>query len=238
MKNPNIKVKSCKTDWYDMDRREDGNRFCQNCQKVVYDLSGMSGEEAEAFWDANPGVCANFFAWQVEAVPADKDEATVPGKSASSSHWKKAAAAVAALTILHGQLPADLVQPDLRDVEIERLIGNPGTEPSTNTLLTGVLLDQWGSEISLPLILKIYRGNELIAYPVTAENGLFSVNLSGKAEPGDKITILIPTQSMHNSAFEETKIKTRLAEGQNLLIHINATYPMRLGGVRIRTDID
>lgn len=239
MKHKNIQIKPCNIGWHAMDVHEDDNRFCLSCSKVVHDMSEMTESEAEAFLDANPGSCGNFLAWQVDTVTPE--HINLP-KAKKRSTWKKAAAAAAALALLHGNMPADVLNTDLQQKTIERLASDPSRSnpdpigPSTNTLLTGVLVSDGGHEIRDPLTIHISCGKKLIDFEIVVENGLFAIDLSEKLAPSDQIEILIPEQSHRYNKYPNTKFKTSLGEGQNLNIPIAVQYAKRLGGVMIRRD--
>jgi hypothetical protein len=235
MKHKNIQIKPCKVDWYAMEADQDGNRFCQNCNKVVHDMSEMSEAEADAFLNANPGSCGNFLASQIDAVPNTENKIFATVRLAKSAAWKKAAAAAAAFALLHGTMPADLLNTELNEAAIERLLSDPPTiGPSTNTLLTGVLVSDNGHAIRDLITMQISCGNKLVDFPVTVENGLFMVDLSAKLLPSDTIEIIIPEQSSRSAKYPKTTFKTTLGDGQNLNIPIAVQYTRRTGGVMVR----
>lgn len=239
VKHKNIKIIPCETDWYDMDQREDGNRFCQSCQKVVFDMAEMTGEEAEAFVKANPGCCGNFYQGQV-AIFDGSDREGQTKRTLRNANWKKAIAAAAALAMLHGQMPAES---NLAATNVTAIDNSPPSDdsgknrigPGTNTLLSGIVVDQNGHMVLVPVVLKVYLGSELIGYPVEVNHGLFSIDLEGKALPSDRITIVVSRQLVNDWKFAKTKFKTLLGEGQNLTVksEVISRPPMRRGGGRV-----
>lgn len=136
---------------------------------------------------------------------------------------KKAAAAVSVLVFLYGQSPAHNNRSNPIEMATSHQEGSHPTGSDTcatfnNTLLSGILIDQDGWMISIPIILKIYLGSKLIAYPVKVNKGLFSVDLKGKALPSDRVTIVMSRQSVHGCKFAKTKSKVLLRNGQNLTV--------------------
>jgi hypothetical protein len=241
-KHPNIRIVPCDTDWYAMDPCAEGNRYCQSCQKEVVDMSAMSNEEVIAYLKANPGSCGNFFEGQVNVFDGDQSNESpvkrlVRNPIAVGSTWKKAAAAAATLALLHGQMPAEASPTDPVAIEAGHLGGdNKGDDksgPSVNTMLTGIVVDQNGRMVPVPLVLKIYRGSEVLTYPIEVSNGLFAVDLQGKADPSDRLTIVIRSQTVNKWTFAKSKTRTLLGEGQNLTVEaevIKRPPPRRSGG--------
>lgn len=239
MKHKNIQIKPCKVDWFAMEAGTKGNRFCHNCHKVVHDMSHLSEAEADAFLAEHPGSCGNFLASQIDVFEPKVQPTSPIAKFVKGTGLKKAAAAAAAITLLHGNLPADLLPLKINE-ETTMKASDPTKNtpdpigPSTNTLLTGVLLTEYGREIHQNITMTVTCGSKLVDYVVHAENGLFMLDLKGMANPSDEVTITIPRQEVHGIQFPETKLKTLVGEGQNLAIRINAIYPKRLGGVMVR----
>lgn len=228
-----------------MEEQSDGNRFCQDCKKVVVDMSEMTESEAVSFLQANPGSCVNFIAGQVEEIRKSELPANPVKRSLRYIPLRKAAAAAATLALLHGQLPAKTSSPAPIGIEVSSDEGGPGSRkkksgPSTNTLLTGIAINQRGRMVKAPIILKVYLGSELIAYPVEVLDGLFFVDLKGKASASDKITIVMPAQTVQRITFAKTKTRILLGDAQNLTFNakiLSEPPPRRGGGSRYIQDL-
>jgi len=65
-----IKLKfSCQENWDDM-RPVDGGKFCNKCQKKVYDFTDSNTDEFRRIMTENPGSCGKYKIDQVDYAPA------------------------------------------------------------------------------------------------------------------------------------------------------------------------
>lgn len=236
MKHKNIEIQPCSNDWSAMEARPNGNRFCHSCSKVIHDFSEMTAEDLKVFMKANPGTCGKFLKGQIKIAQTRAPFESQIKRNVRAASWKKAAAAAAALMLLHGQLPAESTISPVNYAEANRTTHDSGPSenksgPSTNTMLTGVVVDQRGNLISDPIILKIYRGSVLITEPILLHQGLFSVDLAGKAAPSDRLSIVVKKQTVEGVKFAKTITRTLLGEGQNLRVVSEVTYrPVHIYG--------
>lgn len=227
MKHKNIEIQPCRNDWYAMEVQQDGNRFCQNCSKVVHDLSDFSAEELKSFLKANPGSCGKFLEGQVQVANTQAPYESASKRVVKNASWKKVAATAAAFALLQGHLPANNTVSPLKgncSISAEANPSDKKSGPSTNTLLTGVVLEQNGDLVTEPIVLKLYRGNALLAEPLLLDHGLFSIDLQGQAVSSDRITIVIQKQEVNGTKFARTASQTLLGEGQNLQVLAEVTY--------------
>ncbi|MEM7040890.1 MAG: hypothetical protein AAF570_28260, partial [Bacteroidota bacterium] len=143
----------CSVPWDAMEALPDGNRFCQQCQKTVFDLGDKSKAELQAIFDTHgKEICGNLFADQL--VERDPE----PHKRPQANIFKTIAAAAATLALLHTPNTSSANGPEKPRTELT--IGPNHPNPSDNTLLTGVLLNSRRQAAIHDLTIKIRKNGK------------------------------------------------------------------------------
>lgn len=215
---------------------EDGHQYCHQCQRRVHDMTRMDVEEIKALFAAHRGNVCGSIRYRPEAII----ETAVPPPSPIRKpiYWKHMAVA-ASIFLLH---QAPYAKSPSKPAAMSQVEGNPGahgskaateTEPDwkTNTLLTGVVLNQDDQLVPLDIPILIYADGELIT-KVTSSHGLFQCQLAGKAKPDAIITVMIrepkdlsKQAQWRGSNHGPGKVTTRLRDAQNLNIKIQYHFP-------------
>jgi hypothetical protein len=229
----------CLVPWEEMDRQEDKNRFCQQCKKVVHDISGMSPSQIEALEAKNGGnLCGAFF---LNRPPLEKDPVK-PSVYSLIPLWLKGTAAAAAFAIFLLQPPRAKAITSLP----QQTWVNPGSgKPDSATvspsfMLSSVVLDQNGNNIIDNILVKITLPNgEKREIETTA--GFFVLHLEGLAKPEEQLEITVDAQKFEDYSGSRTYPKWNstivAGEAQNLKATLQVTYiynRMMRGGIRRR----
>ncbi|MEY3444096.1 MAG: hypothetical protein RLZZ519_2377 [Bacteroidota bacterium] len=223
-----IIAEPCTVPWENMDNAENGNKFCQQCQKSVVDFSQMTEKQIEALLKSRKGEVCGSFLLDAEGKPI------VANPKPCKPTYFRHLAATAALLLLQQSAHST---PDAEDSKIEIVPSDPdktksAPSPKTNTLVTGVIINTDGDLIPKDVDVRIYLNGERIAI-VKSQHGLFAVDLKGIANPEDQIEIVIWKENFSDKDFHDGKtIRTTVAAAQNLKMRISYTliYPRRGGG--------
>jgi hypothetical protein len=231
-KHPKIAIQPCPLDWYAMEQRDDGHRFCSQCNKVVHDMSGLAEEAVIAFLDNHPGACGNFYAEEIDALPRPVQPELKSVRQRIV--WKKAVAAAAVLALLGGTVPAKAVHLDVpaNNGQSDRL--RDSGEPQPNTLLTGVVIDQFEHAVKGKIRMVITQDGNYIEDWLVVENGLFHIDLAGRVDTEKKFTVTIVDQDIKHGKLTGLRKTVRLQDAQNLNLQVSVAYRLRRGGVMIR----
>lgn len=233
----------CPVPWDEM-RPEGVNKHCLRCNKVVHDLTGMSISEIERLFEANGGrLCGSF------AVDGDGNPIYYRGEQGKRKPvYLKHIAAAASMLLLYQfpqAKPIAVVKPR---VELA-LPGNrgPSTVPTekTNTLVTGMVLTEYGDETHDSLLVKIKFEGKTIASAYTS-SGLFHFDLADKLRPEDVITITVsgktfdPGVKYRERKYGSAQQSTSLGKAQNVALKVDyqpAERPPYKGGM-VRRPLD
>ena len=129
MKSIKIKIpEPCHEDWQKMTRKEQG-RFCDSCEKVVYDMSKLTDNEIVKLIQSGNDICGRFRNDQLDR----KMYASIPYKSKKSS-WAIAASLLVGITFLASceQVPGSVVG-ELEAVETVDSIPKCDTSSNNNS---------------------------------------------------------------------------------------------------------
>jgi hypothetical protein len=211
----------------------DGNKFCSSCTKVVHDMTKLTEAEIKALFVANGGnVCGSIRVQSPKPAPIPVPQA----RFRKPTYLKQLAASAAFLLLYNSQQAKPMTKPQiawqfLADVTgNEVLPGNGETPWKTNTLVTGVVINQDSELVPLEIPVLIYHGRTLVAQ-VMAVNGLFSIELDGKLKPEDVIEVVIKEhQNTSKSRYTRDgygggKASAKLMDAQNLNIKVHYEFP-------------
>lgn len=227
--------KPCAVPWDEMDTAAGGNRFCQQCQKVVHDFSQMTEREIVALIKQSGGTACGSFRMDVNGDPI------VLAPQPAKPILFRNIAATASLLLLqqtavqahHSLAPSSHLPEFIADDP-----GKGKTVPKTNTMVTCVVTNGHEEKIPDDVEVRIYRDEELLM-KVKTRNGLLSVDLAGKVAPTEEITVVIwRDNSKPEYSHEGKKVRTLLADAQNLKVKLVYTFseyylhhlPPRRGG--------
>jgi hypothetical protein len=166
--NPIITIpKPCSENWSAMTPVEQG-RFCQSCQKKVFDFTQLSDREIVKAFQSNGSLCGRFSDTQLNR------ELIVPKEK--SSIWLATTSAI--ITFL-GMGTDDIVaQEKTPTIQTEKNENSKSTVTNEIVTLSGIVVDENDTPLS-GLVIN-FNGNEIVH---TRYDGTFSL----KAKPGTTI---------------------------------------------------
>jgi hypothetical protein len=210
---------------------EGGNKFCSQCQKKVHDMTRLSETEVKALFEANNGNVCGSIRVRVPKVVAELEPEVRPMIRFRKPLFLKQWAAAASFLLLYQTSDAKPVSKPLITWQDHRAPkGTDGEVTSkTNTLVTGVILNQDSMEVPLDIPVSIYANSKLVA-EVTSRHGLFSYEFSGQLNPDDVIGIVIKKHQAgkdepEGSSYGGGKLVTRLGDAQNIKLVIQYDFP-------------
>jgi hypothetical protein len=214
----------------------EGNKFCRECKKVVYDMTKLSEIEIKALFAANQGkVCGSIL------LPSGPKELEYFQESTHRKplYWKQLAAAASFVLLTQSVHTKPISKPSIawQVLDAFKLDASEfsGVDPhKTNTLVTGIIMNQDSQLVPLDLPVLIYSGKVLIA-EVKTSHGLFKVDLGNKLKPDAIIEIVVKGRKNDaNAVYLETygagKTVTRLGDAQNVIVKVEYHFPMRMLG--------
>jgi hypothetical protein len=214
----------------------DGNKFCSKCTKVVHDMTRLSEAEIKALFLANAGnVCGSI---RVQ-IPRPEPE-PLPQSPSRKPLYIKQLAAAASIFLLYATSQAKPVSKlaiawqTLVDLTGDKTLGDRVDPHKTNTLVTGVIMNQDSELVPLDIPVLIFSGKTLVA-EVKTSNGLFRVDLVNKLKPDDVIEIVVRERSnTKTTVLEDThgggKAILRLGDAQNVVIKVDYDFRMMFDG--------
>jgi hypothetical protein len=217
---------------------EGGNKFCSQCQKVVHDMTKLTEEEIKALFIANAGkVCGT-----IRVQPQPVAEVLPPRVPVRKVRFLKHFAAAASIFFLYHspQLKAaPKALTSLNAIDPEKGTSG-GTESNdtpwkTNTLVTGVVINQDSELVPLDIPILVYANKKLIA-ETQSSHGLFTIDLKDKLKPDDVIELVVKpkkedgTISRWGDSWGGGKATSRLGDAQNLNIKVEYHFPMMIEG--------
>lgn len=173
----------CNVKWEDMSPVAERQRHCLACDKVIHRIDGMRREEIYALLMSDPGnVCVNYRVIRLPETTAEKRRQPVP----RGRMLRFAASAAAMLAILQQPLAAPLAW---TPVPMELAPTQAQADSLSNTLLSGMVVDQHGNVVPEEIEIYVYcdSGQE-IARMVT-RGGMFAIDLAGLASPSEHIRV-------------------------------------------------
>jgi hypothetical protein len=220
-----------------MDKLADGNRFCGQCNKQVYNLIGKSEAEVKALFKANGGrLCGTILVPRREAKPVIR--MVMPLRK--PTYFKHLAATASLLLLsqvpLHAR-PIAKASPSWQ-IPVGAEAGNreksdEWLDGGNNTLISAVIMNQDSLVIPLDFEVLVYA-NKVLVTKTIAHYGLVKVELAGKVAPGATIGLVIRA----NSAIDPyTKVAQThgarqvthvLGASQNLCLTVDYEFPMEI----------
>jgi hypothetical protein len=210
---------------------EGGNKFCSQCQKKVHDMTRLSEEEIKALFAANGGnVCGSIRVRVPKTVVEREVEAAPVIRFRKPMFLKQLAAAASFILLYQTSSAKPVAKPLIIWTEPRVPDGNGGeVTTKTNTLVSGVILNQDSIEVPLDIPISIYANSKLVA-KITSRNGLFSYEFDGQLKPDDVIGIVIQKHDARKdepegSSYGAGKLVTRLGDAQNIRLVIRYDFP-------------
>lgn len=216
-----------------------GKQYCQRCQKVVHDISGMEPREIDALWKKNGGkMCAAFYA---TTPPLAKNKPR-PMAVRLSPQWLRGAAATAMLASVLLQAPAAYASA-WAPTAIERSLGSDDRpsvgQPPGSLLLSSVVLDQFGENIvdDIEITVVLPSGERRT---ITSKAGFFALNLEGIVDADQFVTIRIAAQKFQDLSGSRTypaltsRVKASAAQNMQVTIKVAYAYNRMSRGDMIR----
>jgi hypothetical protein len=216
---------------------EGGNKFCSQCQKVVHDMTQLSEAEIKALFIANAGkVCGS-----IRVQPKPVEEVLPPRVPVRKVRFLKHFAAAASIFFLYHspQLKAaPKALTSLQATDPEKANGGNETNDApwkTNTLVTGVIINQDSELVPLSIPIQIFANKKLIA-ETTSSHGLFSIDLKDKLAPDAVIELIVKEKKEGDGEIQfygtygGGKAYSRLGDAQNLNIKITYHFPRMIEG--------
>lgn len=237
----------CTLSWEALEASGGPHKQCLKCGHAVMDLSSMTPKEIERAYRANGGKLCG-------AVSLDDNGNPILLQERPAKTWRYLSQAAAAASLLLLAAPLDnSARPGPKftyqaSAEMAASHGidpksNPETtapSPETNTLVSGVILTEYGSEIHDSLEVVIRHGVKVVSRQM-AVGGFFHVDLDGRLTPRDEITVEVhgktfnPGVKYRERKYGNAKLTTTLGLGQNLQLTVEYTPPKRsklMGAVR------
>ncbi len=209
-------------------RRIDGRKqYCNSCQKVVHDISGMEPRQIEALRRAHGGkVCVAFY----ETKPPLDTDRPRPIAYRLMPMWLQGAAASAALAGL--LLPAPAARAAMLTPSTLIALPSPsGPIDSARTspamLLSSVVLNQYDENIvdNILIIVESPNGKKR---EITSNAGFFALNLEGVAMADEMIGIHIKAQKFEDFRGSRTypnyRARFKVNAAQNATISLEIVY--------------
>jgi hypothetical protein len=213
-----------------------GNRFCSTCKKVVYDMSKLSEIETKALFQANEGkVCGSF----PVQIPRPEPQYSPASQVRKALYIKQLAAAASIFLLYQTAQSKPISKPSIAWQTLANITGDDSLRGNldprqTNTLVTGVILNQDSELVSIEIPVLIYSGKTLVAQ-VKTTNGMFRVDLGDKLHPDAVLEIVVrerksTTKSVYAEAYGPGKAITRLGDAQNVVVQVEYHFPRMLMG--------
>ncbi len=204
----------------------DRNKFCSQCNKVVYNLVGMNEAEIKALFAAQGGsLCGSMVIRRPRQTVAT---IRLPQPLPKPGYLKHLAATASLLLLTHySQAAISKTKPGMETVlpadgdPTGTPLSRSAKPPGKNTMVTGVILNQDSTDMDVTLDISIFSKQKLVA-KTTTRNGLFEIDLEGKVLPEDVVGLVIGANNARYADTDEklkhhsAKRTMRLRDAQNI----------------------
>ncbi len=208
--------KPCHVPWNEMDQAGDADRFCNSCKKVVHDITGMSRTQIHALLASDPGnVCVNFVDIH---LPPDTTLKLAAAPAPQARPMRYIAASAAMWMLLQQSQAAPLTKPR---IECNPLLPLPVQVESSNTLVSGLVVDRHGNPVPAEMHIIISCEGIEIMRTVT-RGGMFAVDLHGHATPTDKVTVSVVPGPQFSSNVTDAPETVPVSEATGAIFIPNA----------------
>jgi hypothetical protein len=171
----------CSTEWEQM-IGDDRTRFCNECNKHVYNLSAMTRRQAEAIIEASRGkLCARVIR-QEDGTTVVRDDAILP--DAGLHHIRRASpiasAVVSAMMAVSPVMAAQTSVPAKQSASVLSQQGQkkPGAQPQeTTSKLSGSVLDVNGAVMANAIVTLVNQDTGDIRGTISKDDGAFEFNM-------------------------------------------------------------
>jgi hypothetical protein len=209
-------------------RRIDGRKqFCNSCQKVVHDISGLEPRQIEALRRAQGGkLCVAFY----ETKPPLETDSPRPIAYRLMPLWLQGAAATAALAGLLLYAPA--TRGAMLGPTTWSTLSSPGGHLDSasihpDMMLSSVVLNQNDENIGddILIIVELPNGKKR---EITSSAGFFALNLEGIAMADEMIGIHIKSQKFEDyrgsRTYPDYRAQIKASAAQNATISLKVEY--------------
>ncbi len=214
----------------------EGNQFCSACKKVVHDMTKLSEAETKALFLANEGKVCGSFTLQ---IPRPEPQYSPASPLRKPLYIKQLAAAASIFLLYQTTQAKPISKPSIAWQTLANLTGDDSLRGNldprkTNTLVTGVILNQDSELVSIEIPVLIYAGKTLVAQ-VKTNNGMFRVDLGDKLKPDAVIEIVVrerksSTKEVYLETYGPGKAISRLGDAQNVVVQVEYHFPRMLMG--------
>jgi len=217
----------CSTEWEQM-TGDDRTRFCNECNKHVYDLSAMTRRQAEAIIEASRGKLCGRVTRQEDGTTVVKDDFILP--TAGLHHIRRASpiasAVVSAMMAVSPVMAAQTSAPAKQSTSVLLQQGQkkPGAQPhDTNSTLSGNVL---GTDGAIPnaIVTLINPNTGDMRGTISKDDGAFQFDL---LKPN------LYTIKVEAAGFASTQTNVNLQQNQQQKVNVfmQGVRMVTLGGI-------
>jgi hypothetical protein len=217
----------CSTEWEQMSG-DDRTRFCNECNKHVYNLSAMTRRQAEAIIEASRGKLCARVTRQEDGTTVVKDDFILP--TAGLHHIRRASpiasAVVSAMMAVSPVMAAQTSAPAKQSTSVLLQQGQkkPGAQPhDTNSTLSGNVLSTDGA-IPNAIVTLINPNTGDMRGTISKDDGAFQFDL---LKPN------LYTIKVEAAGFASTQTNVNLQQNQQQKVNVfmQGVRMVRLGGI-------
>jgi hypothetical protein len=217
----------CSTEWEQMSG-DDRTRFCNECNKHVYNLSAMTRRQAEAIIEASRGKLCARVTRQEDGTTVVKDDFILP--TAGLHHIRRASpiasAVVSAMMAVSPVMAAQTSAPAKQSTSVLLQQGQkkPGAQPhDTNSTLSGNVLSTDGA-IPNAIVTLINPNTGDMRGTISKDDGAFQFDL---LKP-NLYTIKVEAADF---ASTQTNVNLQQNQQQKVNVFMQGVRMVRLGGI-------
>lgn len=175
-------------------------KFCNSCQKDVFDFTRLSDNEIYKIMQANKGkVCAQLTTTQLE------NGFTYTEETYNNTAWLKYAASILFMGgITNAFSQANL--PKLTPVKTEQTLNKTSKSTHKDSInIQGTIINAVTNKpLSYPMLVELQSENKTLTQTISSDTGSFNLLISNK-ENLEKITIILHYQNSKNDTIQVPK---------------------------------